>query len=200
MKALLGSKAKKENFTLIELLVVIAIIAILASMLLPALQQAKEKGRGALCLNNLKQLGLAVEMYCNDYDDWLPTNGASPYWFYALNAYSEDWGIFKCPSDHTFPGMKVDPWNASYGYNYVYLGWTSAPGWPVATRHKRMKIKHPSATLTIVDCDSYNAAVGSANITSGSRHNIGGNILWLDGHTSYGKLLAINDVELWDRE
>ena len=62
----------KQRFTLIELLVVIAIIAILAAMLLPALQSARERGRGASCTSNLKQLGVAMSQYIDVSDNWLP--------------------------------------------------------------------------------------------------------------------------------
>ena len=61
-----------SHFTLIELLVVIAIIAILAAMLLPALQSARERGRGANCTSNLKQLGVAISQYIDSSDNWLP--------------------------------------------------------------------------------------------------------------------------------
>src|SRR5688572_17288262 len=66
-----------RGFTLIELLVVIAIIAILASLLLPTLAQSKEQGRRTRCKSNLRQLGLAITMYCQDNDD-MPMSTVSP--------------------------------------------------------------------------------------------------------------------------
>jgi prepilin-type N-terminal cleavage/methylation domain-containing protein/prepilin-type processing-associated H-X9-DG protein len=92
-------------FTLIELLVVIAIIAILASMLLPTLGRAKEKGRATYCLNHTRQLGLALVLYSDDHRDRFPPRVDSRRWPTQLLPFYANTQILRCPND------RRKPWN-----------------------------------------------------------------------------------------
>jgi len=115
---------RRGGFTLIELLVVIAIIAILAAILFPVFAQAREKARAASCLSNEKQMGTALMMYGQDYDEGLPP--WSDYWVCATNSVA----LMPCRAN---PGLDtIDRYWDSKLYPYVKSGdpaGISAPNW-----------------------------------------------------------------------
>jgi prepilin-type N-terminal cleavage/methylation domain-containing protein/prepilin-type processing-associated H-X9-DG protein len=107
MKRLLATPRKLSGFTLIELLVVIAIIAILAAILFPVFAQAREKARQTSCLSNLKQMGLGMMMYAQDYDETMILNtryydttsgDRHGMWAMGIQSYIKNTLIFSCPS------------------------------------------------------------------------------------------------------
>jgi len=133
-----GATGRPTAFTLIELLVVIAIIAILAAMLLPALSSAKEKARRTGCVNSLRQLGLALQMYGGDWNDKLPqgyrddgythTIWISTNTFNAIKQYSAT-NMSTCPSLAGTFQYFLAPYGHVIGYSYNGGHKKPATGW-----------------------------------------------------------------------
>ena len=184
-------------FTLIELLVVIAIIAILAAMLLPALNKAKEKAKTTVCLNNLKQWGLATQLFASEHEDYLPIDGS------ASGSSRDDGWYIDLPRTLNLPtyaevawrtNASIDPgrtiWicpsntrrsNGNNLFHYCLNSHVNGSG--VGNRVTIASILKPSAAVWLFD-NGRLAPVAQQNNVHSNLHSAGANFTFLDGHSA----------------
>ena len=212
-------KPRRSAFTLIELLVVIAIIAILAAMLLPALTRAKEAGRSAACKSNLRQIGIALNLYVSDsqkYPLWLITGTGAHYWDAAILPFtSNSREVFRCPSNLKAPRWTnnvTDPQqNPSYDYNmsgssqFALPAYVASLGLDGGGKYlAENQVKVPCDMIAVIDATPTTVDRGGDHdaddityplnlldeVAVAPRHNKGANAVFCDGHVEFGKLTA----------
>jgi prepilin-type N-terminal cleavage/methylation domain-containing protein/prepilin-type processing-associated H-X9-DG protein len=204
---LTGCHVRRNNatgFTLIELLVVIAIIAILAAILFPVFARARENARRSSCQSNLKQIGLGIMQYTQDYDEqMMPAEPAIPLgssnntaWPILVQPYIKSTQLFKCPSNQNSGNIRFtnETIPRSYQINAGDEGSaTNGPGGPRPVRHQNSvgisALDSPSTTILVVEQKSGNNSMMQNSNDLGNNAGYGllghlgtSNFLYADGH------------------
>lgn len=162
----------KKAFTLIELLVVVAIIALLAAILFPVFARAREKARQSACQSNMRQMGLALMQYTQDYDETCPfayISDSGKSWKEALEPYAKSTQIYICPSNALGKSNISYSANSCNGYNYGnspsnkngVMGYQDTYG--VMNPAKLAEITAPSSLVCIVETNWSNANIQPGN-------------------------------------
>jgi prepilin-type N-terminal cleavage/methylation domain-containing protein/prepilin-type processing-associated H-X9-DG protein len=220
----MGIKARRSaGFTLVELLVVIGIIAILASMLMPALSRAKQKANRIACVNNIRQVGFAATLYAGDHDEEYPrrmhlTNA----WMFALKPYygnnsptnninSKEGNsrILKCPQDRwlEWRSYLINGWNDYWAATLAKPDYDLVMTWRYKHGMKQSNIKLPSETIVFGEkrIGSYHVHMDFGQNKGNDRqevnhnmHRTGSNFAFVDGSTQALRPLgSVTPVNLW---